>query len=359
MWTQLRTASGYLVIFLVPVLLLAGIELDVPSLAFGVVFLLFPFTRTVFGGVESEAVLWREDIATVLDRLPLLYAAVLPVTVALVLGHFPMSGPHATAHILGLGLSLWITMLLAICVAHELIHRRDARFALVGYCIAGIAGYPILGQEHLVHHARSGDTHSAECPRLDESMWQFALRRAVRIFCDTYAPGSAFWSPTAPSRPQQRLRIATAVSALTWIAFVLAGGWTGGALYLGVMIGTTFGVQLVTYIQHWGLGDDSLGSDRASSEFGWEDDCRFQSWITLGLSFHNAHHQSSQRPYYRIALASDSPRLPAGYLILMVISLFPRLWRNVMQPALNHWQSDASRPRSPGRSLTCFALYRD
>jgi alkane 1-monooxygenase len=140
--------------------------------------------------------------------------------------------------------------------------------------------------------------------------------------------------------------------------FAYAAGWRGVALYVGVLLAVTFGMQLFTYIQHWGLGDDTLGTS-ASRGYGWEDDCRLQSWMTLGISLHDAHHQSGHLSFYRVALTPDSPRLPAGYVVLMVLCLFPRLWRKVMLPALEHWQRNPNDPRSPGRDLTCFSLYAD
>ena len=87
--------------------------------------------------------------------------------------------------LLGLGLSLWMTLLFGTCVAHELIHRRDKRQAMLGHMLAGICGYPALGMEHLAHHARPGDTRLAEYPLKDESVWQFAWRRMRQNRCRT------------------------------------------------------------------------------------------------------------------------------------------------------------------------------
>jgi fatty acid desaturase len=357
MWNQIRSASGYSAIFIVPTLLLAGMWLAVPSLAFAAVMLVFPLTRGVFGSVAPDGVIyWREDIAIILDRLPLLYAVSQPFVILFVILHLAAHQGGATLPLIALGLSLWMVMLFATCVGHDLIHRRNARQALVGHCVAGLAGYPVLAQEHLVHHARSGDTHGAEWPRLDESVWLFALRRASRILRDAYSPGAAFWRLRAQSRNLTGLRIATALSLATGFLFAYAGGYAGALLYLAVVVGVIFGVQVITYIQHWGLGDDHLGS-RASRGYAWEDDCRFQAWTTLSISLHDAHHRSSHWPFYRVTLTSDSPRLPAGYVVLMVLCLFPRLWRRVMRPVLEHWKFHPHDPHSPGRKLTCFAAY--
>lgn len=355
MWRQLTDAAGYLSIFIVPVLLLVGVAIDAPSLAFAVVMLVFPLTRPIVGTV-SEQVVWSERIATCLDRLPLLYAAVLPAVVGLVLHDLSINGIASTSQAIGLGLSLWMTLLLSTCVSHELIHRRGVLEITAGHCLAGLAGYPVLAQEHLAHHARSGDTACADWPRIDESVWAFALRRGCRIFADAYDPGSAFWSRQAMGRSVLLLRIGTAVSIATAAAFAWIAGWGGFVLYICVATGVWFGVQLINYIQHWGLGDDHLG-DKALHGYGWEDDCRLQAWITLSISLHNGHHQQSRLPYYRVFLTPESPRLPAGYVVLMVLCLFPRFWFKSMRPVLEHWEEHPANPRSPGRRLTCFSVY--
>ena len=117
-----------------------------------------------------------------------------------------------------------------------------------------------------------------------------------------------------------------------------------------------FGVQLITYIQHWGLGDDSI-PDRVAFGRGWEEDCQFQAWVTLKISLHDEHHRDSRRPYYQLELAPDSPRLPASYVLLMFASLVPAVWRRVMEPALAHWLARPTNPLSAGRRLTCFGLH--
>ncbi|MEJ8838119.1 fatty acid desaturase [Ramlibacter sp. AN1133] len=359
MLNQLSFASGFATMFLVPGLLLLGILFDAPSLAFGMVMFVLPLARPLFGKLDPGSTpLWSERIATVLEALPLVYAGVLSAAVCVVLRYVASSEALDLAHSLGLGLSLWVTMLFATCVAHALIHRKATGQTMVGHYIAGVAGYPVLGHEHLRHHARPGDTVSAEWPRVGESVWHFAARRAVAILRSAYSPGSAFWSDPAPGRHVIGLRLATAVSLITCALFAYAGGWSGMAIYVGVLVAVTFGMQLFTYIQHWGLGDDRLG-EIAARDYGWEDDCRLQSWMTLGISLHHAHHQSGHLPYYRVALTPDSPRLPAGYVVLMVLCLFPAQWRKLMLPALEHWQRNPNDPRSPGRALSCFSLYAD
>jgi alkane 1-monooxygenase len=191
---------------------------------------------------------------------------------------------------------------------------------------------------------------------VDESVWAFALRRAARILREAYGPSAAFWHWRANGRSLRGLRLSTAVTVATAAVLRSTGGPTALLMYLAAAFGVVLGVQVINYIQHWGLGDDRQGT-RAREGLGWEDDCRFQAWCTLGISLHQAHHDQSHRPYYLVQLQPDSPRLPAGYIVLMLLALVPPLWRRLMLPALEHWERAPGRPRSPGRRLTCFSAY--
>lgn len=348
-------ASGFSAIFLMPALLSFGAAIGRPALAFGVAVFVFPLARLVLGAAPDEPPQWREGVATWLDRLPVLHVPVLVASVG-ISSWLVLREPGSAGAVIGYGLSLWMTMLFATCVSHELFHRRDCLQATLGHVLAGFCGYPLLGVEHLAHHARPGDTDRAECPRVHESVWGFAGRRLRRIASEFLGRRALVWSMSATQIGIVRLRLALVTTLATAVAIVALAGWRGFAVYAAVGVGVAFGVQLITYIQHWGLGADHL-SGRVAYGRGWEEDCRFQAWITLNISLHDGHHRDSRLPYYRLGMTRDSPRLPASYVLLMFASLVPPLWFGVMEPALVHWVRSPASPLSAGRRLTCFGLY--
>lgn len=354
---QIISAAGYLTIFIAPALLALSAAISEPLLALGVALLLFPLARIVFGVHRAgEPPVWDERLALVLERLPVVYTFALVGALGTVLVSWYSSAP-SPGEALQWTLSLWVTLVFATCVAHELVHRSRGSDRLMGHVLAGLAGYPVLGYEHLRHHRLAGNTGAAEWPRCDESVWRFAARRIFRITAETVGMRGLAWHGDVRSPTVRGLRLALGATAVTWAAFGAAAGWVGVAVFGLVVVLVTFAVQVVTYMQHWGLGDDCLESAR-KHEFGWEDDCRFQSWVTLNLSLHQAHHDTPGRPYFRVALAAASPRLPAGYVLLMFAALVPSLWRRVMEPARTYWMTHPAHPPSSGRRVTCAAVYR-
>jgi fatty acid desaturase len=252
-----------------------------------------------------------------------------------------------------LGLSLWMTALFGTCVVHELIHRRSNTQAVAGYVLAGATGYPILGAEHLAHHARPGSVELAEVPAAQESLWSFAGRRLRRIAREQLGAGAPVWGGVRNSPATARAHWAWGSFGVMLMACAAAGGVLGALLFVLVGIGVAFGVQIITYVQHWGLGEDNLG-DAVAFGRGWEDDCRFQAWITLNISLQDGHHQDARLPYYRLGLTDGAPRLPAGYVVLMFVSLVPPLWSRLMGPSLERWRLAPGAQPTAGRRLTCF-----
>lgn len=345
-------ASGYLSIFIAPVLLVLGLELDRPLLAFGTVLVFYPLARLVFGELGEGPVTWLEGTATLLHQVPRAYAACLPVAVLwLPLVRWDASSPEAPA-LVSVGLSLWVTLLLSTCVAHELIHRRSDADARLGRWVAAMAGYPLLGYEHLMHHLRAGDVARAEWPAAEESVWAFAARRQGSVL---RAAMDLALGRSGSERARRALIESCGVTMLCTAVYAAAMGWRGALLYVATAAGVAFGFQAINYLQHWGLSSERV-AHVAAHTLAWEDSCRFQAWVTLNISCHQAHHRDARRPYYLLSLERGSPRQPAGYLILLLLCLVPRLWRRLMQPVFDDWMRDPTPPPRQGRRLTCFRL---
>jgi fatty acid desaturase len=357
MTSQFAHAAGHLAVLIAPALLAWAAWLEEPLLVFGAVMLAFPLARIAFGAMdEAGPPTWSEGIAAALDRLPWVYTAVLAGAVLMLLLVISRSEP-AMGEVAGWALSLWVTMVFATCVAHELLHRKRKSDRIVGHLLAGLAGYPVLGYEHSRHHQRAGSCASAECPAVTESVWQFSARRLGAIAHECLGARGLALAGDSRSPSVQGLRLALAATGVTLALFGLAAGLPGLLIYTLVIGLVAFAVQLVTYMQHWGLGDDNI-EDARHGQYGWEDDCRFQAWVTMGLSLHQAHHRNASRPYYRTSITTDAPRPPAGYVLLMFAALVPSVWQQVMGPALAYWRAQPTTPVSAGRRLVCVAFYK-
>jgi alkane 1-monooxygenase len=353
---QAYLALGYLSVFLPGLLLMVGHAWHADWLLIFAFFAIFPLLRVAFGDVPNAAPVWSERWAAFLHQLPgayTLFFVALTAWVAWMLSREPqLAGLNAVLF----GISWWLVNSLATCVSHELLHRREPTDRLLGRWLAAAAGYPILGQEHLSHHAHPGDIERAEYARADESVWRYALRRTTASWRHALE-----WDRGEAARQRGRWRLdgleaCVAITLGCWTLFSAVGGSTGFLLYLAQIVGVHFSIQVITYLQHWGLGDDAF-PEAAIEQYSWEDTCQLQAWLVMGLSLHHAHHLRPSLAYYRLGPRATSPRPPAAYAWMMLIALVPALWRRAMTPALDYWKRNPNRPLSPGRRLHCFGHY--
>lgn len=353
MIAQAWRASGYLWMLAAPALLAVSATSSVYWLAIAMLFVVFPLLRSVYGDTHARETEWSESIATVLDLLPIVYVVALAGAL-IVVGSAVRAHPPSPAQWVALGTSMWATFAFGSCVAHELIHHPRAEHRLAGRVLAGTIGYPVLEHEHRTHHGSVGDSQQPEWPRVDESLCAFTARRCVHVLRTAWNSNLA-----AAERRGSRFAGGLGTAFLAWLGwcavFAFVGGWAGALTYVVVSAAVHWAIQAITYIQHWGLGNDSVsGSQRVP--FAWEDTCRLQRWLTLGISFHYAHHRNAATPYYRLLPRPDAPRMPASYVVLLYLSVIPPLWRRVMIPALERWKVAPEKQQSAGRRLVCFTL---
>lgn len=350
---MLARAIGYPSILIPPVLVPLSLMTGTPALAFIGLILFAPLLRVIFGDANDSPPEWSEWLASLLEWLPVAGALVyVGATVAALSMLHGAKVPNET--LAWFGSSLWAVFLFGSCVAHELVHRSDGLSRNTGRVLSGLIGYPFLEHEHRAHHMQNGNSDASECARLDESVWAFTFRRLAHVMSKAHEADMQM----AARRGHQLtggLPLSLAAMLATAIGFTWAAGPAGLIMYAVVACAVAWGIQAITYIQHWGLGSDGLG-DVQVADLGWEDHCRLQSWLTLGISFHQAHHRSSSVPYYRLQPAQDSPKAPAGYVVLFFISLVPPLWRALMAPALLRWQQAPLTQRTAGRTLLCLKL---
>jgi alkane 1-monooxygenase len=76
----------------------------------------------------------------------------------------------------------------------------------------------------------------------------------------------------------------------------------------------------------------------------WNSDRLSTNVFLYQLQRHSDHHAYPNRRYQVLRSFCEAPQLPAGYATMIVVALFPPLWRKVMdQRVLDHYDGDALR----------------
>lgn len=254
-----------------------------------------------------------------------------------------LSGPEMIALFAGVGV---LSGTIGIVYGHELMHRPGRTARWLGDLQMASVLYSHFRSEHLlVHHRYVGTPRDAVTARYNEGFHRF-LWRVLRT-CPLSAwtaervrlarVGKAWWDRRNPFWVYGALQLAALV-----LAFVLGGG-TGVALLLVQAAVAILQLELVDYVEHYGLTRKHLGGGRyepVGPHHSWNATQKASNWLLINLQRHSDHHYKPARPFPLLQTYAPqaAPRLPRGYPVMTMMALVPPLWRRIMNPRVRAWR---------------------
>lgn len=216
---------------------------------------------------------------------------------------------------------------LAINVAHELIHKAGRIEPLLGGMLLASVGYSGFKFEHLRgHHVHVATPLDPSTARLGESSITFVMRALL------LNPARA-WKLARSTAERAEL---LGWHALTLTAAAAFGLWLGGASLLAFVVQAlvaSAALEVINYVEHYGLARER-GLDgrfaRITHAHSWNSNFTLTNVMLFQLQRHADHHAHPRRRYQALRHHADSPQLPAGYAAMFVLALIPPLWRRVM-----------------------------
>ena len=106
---------------------------------------------------------------------------------------------------------------------------------------------------------------------------------------------------------------------------------------LSALIGALL-LETVNYIEHYGLTRQQTTNnqyDRVQPAHSWNSNHVLGRLLLFELSRHSDHHYMASRKYQILRNVDEAPQMPTGYPGMMLLSLFPTLWFNVMHAQMN------------------------
>lgn len=217
----------------------------------------------------------------------------------------------------------------SIVVAHEMIHRKDWYWQLMGKFLLFTAGNIYFYVEHLhVHHKHVGTDVDPATARLNESLYAFYRRTT--------------WEQISGSWRMERERIRKekqswmhhyGLASLLLLALLLflLGYFLSPIVVLafaGQAIIANFLLEYTNYIEHYGLTRNY--GERVTEIHSWQSDKVISRFFLVDLSRHSDHHYYASKPYHVLMSYEKSPVLPGGYVSALYLALIPPLWFRVM-----------------------------
>ena len=345
-------ALGYLLALLPPLVLVGSSAVDWPWATFLIFIAASPLTRFVFGVHKGAAPHLSEGLVRLLFLLPAIYLAVLIFCLPAAAHAFLVIDDQPFSAKVGWGVSLWTTLVFGTFPAHEMLHRRQKGWIRAGAFLSGLCGYPIQGLEHSAHHARGGRASLAEGAHREESVWAFVARRTPIAVTNAWQRNMTMMASGGWRAPSPLL--SGMLGTLVGIVAMAATGAQGAVLvYLCAMAGVVVSMQIMTFVQHWGLSD-VIRLGQASEELAWEDDCLMQAWLTMNNSLHASHHRTETVPYFYLTPLPLAPRQPGCYVVMLSACVVPGIWRRLMYPVLDEFVQNPLVVCQPGRRAICI-----
>lgn len=230
--------------------------------------------------------------------------------------------------------------------AHELMHQKSRLERWLGDLLMALVLYGHFRSEHLlVHHRYVGTPRDPVTARYNESFHRFfprvlggCLRSSWRAEAAMLARrGLPAWHG---SNPFWRYG---ALQALALILAWLVGGWAGVGLFAFQALVAVWQLELVNYVEHYGLTRKYLGEGRYEHvlpRHSWNAAQKASNWLLINLQRHSDHHYKPDRrfPLLQTYDTDAAPQLPFGYPVATAIALVPPLWRRMMNPRVRKWR---------------------
>ena len=240
-----------------------------------------------------------------------------------------------------------VTGTLGINYSHELMHQQSRIERWMGDLLLAMVLYSHFRSEHLlVHHRYVGTPRDPVTARYNENFHRFfprvlreCLQSAFRAERDKLARKDLPWSDL--SNPFFRY---WALQGAMLLLALLLGGLAGVGLFLFQALTAIWHLELVNYVEHYGLTRKHLGGgkyEHVLPRHSWNAAHKASNWLLINLQRHSDHHYKPNRrfPLLQNYTEDHAPQLPYGYGVMTSAALVPSLWRRMMNPRVRRWRA--------------------
>lgn len=265
----------------------------------------------------------------------------------LMLWYVPRAAHLGAAEKIGLFFGMGvISGTIGINYAHELMHQKDRIERWMADLLLATVLYSHFRSEHMrVHHLYVGTPRDAVTARYNEGFHRFfprvlrsCHRSAWRAEVAMLRRRDLPWHHrTNPFWRYGALQLGMVLLALA------LGGWMGLALFLFQALVAIWQLELVNYIEHYGLTRRHLGSgkyEHVMPHHSWNASHRASNWLLINLQRHSDHHYKPDRrfPLLQTYPQDQAPQLPYGYPTMAFLAMTPPLWKRVMNRRVKAWR---------------------
>ncbi|TCJ31032.1 fatty acid desaturase [Nocardioides jejuensis] len=251
---------------------------------------------------------------------------------------------------IGLAISIGVVAGVAINTAHELGHKKESHERWFSKIALAQSFYGHFYIEHnRGHHVRVATPDDPASSRLGESVYRFwprtvlgSLRSSWHLEAKRYQRKG-----THPFHLGNDVLNAWLMTVVLWGALTL---WLGVGIlpYLALQAVVGFSLlEVVNYMEHYGMLRQMVGTperqryERVDPSHSWNSNNIATNVLLYHLQRHSDHHANPTRRYQTLRDFREAPVLPTGYTGMIVVALFPPLFRRLMDKrVVAHYDGD-------------------
>lgn len=241
--------------------------------------------------------------------------------------------------VVGATISVGIWQGMGIVFGHELSHTKGWSFVLSRWIMA-LSGTAHFSIAHVYnHHIDLGDVSDPATAPRGRSLYQhFFLSHFGQSTFVAHAERQRLESAGKAVVSLRNRWIRGYLMSLPSIAlFAIAGGWTGLAVLAGVWIISNFELEVLNYLEHYGLV--RVADQPIETRHSWDNDTVLTSVAFIEIGRQGDHHVRGETRFWDLE-PTGAPNYGWGYLTLLVIALVPPAWHAFMKPKLAAWDRD-------------------
>lgn len=254
--------------------------------------------------------------------------------------------------VLGLMLSQGVYASTIINIAHELGHRVSpiaqfhSRIALLS-----VSYIHFLIEHNRGHHVHVATPLDPATARKNQTVFQFWKQTLTGGFKSAWniekkqleKKGKNIWSLQNEMIWVVVLPILLC-AALTFTFSEMTGRfqWIIPVFFVVQCIIAILSLECVNYIEHYGIQRREISAgkyERVNPLHSWNANHFYSNLMLFHLQRHSDHHAYAARPYQVLRHFDESPQLPYGYTMMIMMSLVPPIWFRVMNKRLEEWQA--------------------
>lgn len=265
----------------------------------------------------------------------------------LMLWYVPLAAHLGMAEKIGLFFGMGvISGTIGVNYSHELMHQKDRAERWMADLLLASVLYSHFRSEHMrVHHLYVGTPRDPVTARYNEGFQRYFPRVLIACQRSAWKAEKAMLARRdlpAHHRTNPYWRYAALQTGMLIIALIL-GGPLGLALFLFQAFVAIWQLELVNYIEHYGLTRRHLGEgkyEHVQPRHSWNAAHRASNWLLINLQRHSDHHFKPDRrfPLLQTYDEKQAPQLPYGYPAMTFLAMIPPLWKRAMNPRVRAWR---------------------